>query len=118
MTINVINKTRLAIRTRVKIKISLYSKYINRFLEIVENVLMSIDLIISRKRLIYSEYNDIFIFTRVLIVSPALSATSVIIILSSAPVLIRAKYSIILLIITGIVGAAVIEKKRLIVIIE
>ena len=57
-----------------------------------------------------SEYDDIFIFIRVLIASPALSATFIIIILNSAPVLIRAEYSIILLTITGIVGAAVIKK--------
>src|SRR6266536_833007 len=60
--------------------------------------------------MIYSEYNDIFIFTRVFIASPALSVTSTVIILNSAPVLIRAKYSIILLIVTGTVGAAVIKK--------
>ncbi len=66
----------------------------------------------------YSEYNDIFIFTRVLIISPALLVTSIIIILSSAPVLIRVEYSIILLTVTGIVGAAVIKKEHLIVIIK
>ncbi len=65
-----------------------------------------------------SEYDDIFIFTRVFIVSPVLSITSVVIILSSASVLIRVKYSIVLLTVTGIVGVAVIEKGRLIVVIE
>ena len=65
-----------------------------------------------------SEYNDIFIFTRVFIINLALSVTFIVIILSSAPVLIRIKHSIIPLTITGTVGAAIIEKKRLIVIIE
>jgi len=46
--INVINKPRLAMKTRVKIKILLYSKYISRFLEMIENVLISIDLIVCR----------------------------------------------------------------------
>ncbi len=65
-----------------------------------------------------SEYDDIFIFIYILIVNPALSITSIIIILSSAPVLIRAEYSIILLTVTGIVGVAVIKKGYLIVMIE
>ena len=64
------------------------------------------------------EYDDIFIFTRVFIISPVLSAISVIIILSSAPMSTRAKYSIVLLTVTGIVGIAVIEKGRLIIVIE
>jgi len=65
-----------------------------------------------------SEYDDIFIFTRVLIVSPALLVTFKIIILSSAPVSTRAEYSIVLLTVTGTVGAAAIEKRYLIVIIK
>ena len=64
------------------------------------------------------EYDDIFIFTRVLIVNPALLVTFVVIILSSAPVLTRVEYLIILLTVTEIVGAAAIEKRYLIVIIE
>ncbi len=66
----------------------------------------------------YFEYNDIFIFIRVFIVSPALLITFVVIILSSAPVLTRAKYSIILLIITGTIGVTIIKKERLIIVIE
>ena len=65
-----------------------------------------------------SEYDNIFIFTRVFIVSPALSVTFIVIILNSAPVLIRVKYSIVLLTMTEIVGAAIIEKEYLIIIIE
>ena len=65
-----------------------------------------------------SEYNDIFIFTRVLIASPALLVTSIIITLSSAPVSTKAEYSIILLTIIKTVGTAATEKKHLIVIIE
>ncbi len=64
------------------------------------------------------EYDDIFTFTRVFIVSLVLSATSAVIILSSAPVLIRVEYSIVLLTVTGTVGIAVIEKGCLIVVIE
>ena len=43
-----IDKAGLAIRTRVKIKILLYSKHTNRFLEIIENILISIDSIAYR----------------------------------------------------------------------
>ncbi|SRR6266536_3504661 len=57
------------------------------------------------------EYNDIFIFIRVLIVSPALLVTFIIITLNSAPVLIRIEYSIILLTMTEIVGVTIIKKK-------
>ncbi len=46
--INVADKAGLAIRTRVKVKMSLYSEYISRFLGIVENILISVDLIIYR----------------------------------------------------------------------
>src|SRR6266536_370557 len=48
ITIDVTNKAGLAIKTRVKIKISSYSKHISRFLEIIENILISIDLIACR----------------------------------------------------------------------
>jgi len=48
MIINIINRAGLAIRTRIKIKISLYSKYINRFLKMIENILISVNLIIYR----------------------------------------------------------------------
>jgi len=55
-----------------------------------------------------SEYDVIFILIRVFIVSPVLLVTFVVIILSSAPVLIRIEYSIVLLTVTGIIGVAVI----------
>ena len=45
---DVADRAGLAIKTRIKIKISLYSEYINRFLKIVENILISIDLIACR----------------------------------------------------------------------
>ncbi len=48
MIIDVIDKTGLIIKTRVKIKISLYSEYISRFLEIIKNILISINLIVYR----------------------------------------------------------------------
>jgi len=74
--------------------------------------------IIFRKRFVCSEYDDIFIFIYILIVNPALSITSIIIILSSAPVLIRVEYLIILLTITEIIGVAVTEKEYVIIIIK
>ncbi len=46
--VDVADRAGLVIRTRVKIKISLYSEYISRFLGIIENVLISIDLVIYR----------------------------------------------------------------------
>src|SRR6266498_2963436 len=46
--INVADRAGLIIRTRVKIKISLYSEYINRFLGMVENMLISVDSIVCR----------------------------------------------------------------------
>src|SRR6266536_4204840 len=46
--IDVADRAGLAIRTRVKIKISLYSEYISRFLGIVKNILISVDLIVYR----------------------------------------------------------------------
>ncbi len=46
--INVTNKAGLAIRTRIKIKITSYSEYTSRFLGIIENILISIDLISYR----------------------------------------------------------------------
>ncbi len=46
--INVIDRAGLAIRIYVKIKISLYSKYISRFLGMIENILISVDLIVYR----------------------------------------------------------------------
>ncbi len=48
MIVDVTDRVELIIKTRVKIKISLYSEYINRFLEIIENILISIDLIVYR----------------------------------------------------------------------
>ena len=46
--IDVTDKAGLAIRTRVKVKISLYSEYINRFLGMVENVLISAGSVVCR----------------------------------------------------------------------
>ena len=46
--IDVVNRAGLAIKTRVKIKISLYSEYISRFLEIIENILILIDSVVYR----------------------------------------------------------------------
>jgi len=46
--INITNKTGLIMRTRVKIKILLYSEYINRFLKIIKNILISVDLVVYR----------------------------------------------------------------------
>ena len=48
MIVDVTNRAGLAIRTRVKVKISLYSEYISRFLEIIENILISVGLIVYR----------------------------------------------------------------------
>jgi len=45
---DIADKTGLIIKTRVKIKISSYSKHISRFLKIIENVLISVDLIACR----------------------------------------------------------------------
>ncbi len=46
--IDVVDRAGLVMRTRVKIKISLYLKYISRFLEIVENILISVDSVFCR----------------------------------------------------------------------
>ncbi len=46
--INVINRAGLVIRTRIKIKISLYSEYISRFLEMVKNILILVGSIAYR----------------------------------------------------------------------
>ena len=48
ITINITNRAGLTIKTRIKVKMSSYSKYTSRFLEIVENILISIDLIVYR----------------------------------------------------------------------
>ncbi len=48
MIIDIADRAGLVIKTRVKVKISLYSKYVSRFLEMVENMLISIDLIVYR----------------------------------------------------------------------
>src|SRR6266536_666831 len=48
ITINVVDRAGLAIRTRVKIKIASYSEYISRFLEMIENILISVGLIFCR----------------------------------------------------------------------
>ena len=46
--IDVINKAGLIIKTRVKVKISSYSKYISRFLRMIKNILISVGLIAYR----------------------------------------------------------------------
>ena len=48
MTVDVTDRAGLAIRTRVKVKMLLYSEYISRFLEMIENILISIDLVVCR----------------------------------------------------------------------
>jgi len=48
MIIDVTDKAGLAIRTRIKIKISSYSEYISRFLKIIKNVLISVGLVACR----------------------------------------------------------------------
>ncbi len=48
ITIDVIDRAGLVMRTRVKIKISLYSEYINRFLRMIENMLISVGLVVYR----------------------------------------------------------------------
>ena len=48
ITIDVTDRAGLIIRTRVKIKISLYSEYISRFLGMIENILISVDLVAYR----------------------------------------------------------------------
>ncbi len=48
ITINVVDGAGLAIRTRVKIKISSYSEHISRFLGMIENILISAGLIAYR----------------------------------------------------------------------
>jgi len=45
---DVVDRAGLAIRTRIKIKTSLYSKHISRFLGMVENMLISVDSIVYR----------------------------------------------------------------------
>ena len=46
--VNIADKAGLAIKTRVKIKISSYSKYISRFLRMIKNILISVGLIAYR----------------------------------------------------------------------
>ncbi len=48
MIADVADRAGLTIKTRIKIKISLYSEYINRFLKIIKNVLISIGSIFYR----------------------------------------------------------------------
>jgi len=48
MTIDITDRTRLAIKTYIKIKILLYSEHTSRFLEIIKNILISGDLIFYR----------------------------------------------------------------------
>ncbi len=46
--IDVADKAGLIIKTRVKVKMSLYSEYISRFLGMVENMLISVGLVVCR----------------------------------------------------------------------
>ena len=46
--INVADRAGLAIKTRVNVKISSYSEYISCFLKIIENILISVGLIVYR----------------------------------------------------------------------
>ncbi len=48
ITINVANRAGLVMRTCIKIKISLHSEYISRFLGIVENILISVGSVVCR----------------------------------------------------------------------
>src|SRR6266536_1531647 len=48
ITIYMIDKAGLAIRTRVKVKILLYSEHISRFLKMIKNILISIGLVVYR----------------------------------------------------------------------
>jgi len=48
MIVDVTDRAGLIMRTCVKIKMSLYSEYINRFLKMIENMLISVGLIICR----------------------------------------------------------------------
>src|SRR6266511_5944703 len=48
MIVDMADRAGLAIRTRVKVKISSYSEYISRFLGMVENILISVDLVVCR----------------------------------------------------------------------
>ncbi len=46
--IDVVDRAGLAIRTRVKIKISSYSEYISFFLGMIENILISVGSVVCR----------------------------------------------------------------------
>ncbi len=48
MIVDVADRAGLVMRTRVKVKMSLYSEYISRFLGMVENVLISVGLVVCR----------------------------------------------------------------------
>ncbi len=48
MTINVADRAGLAIRTRIKIKMLSYSEHTSRFLEIIENILISVGSVAYR----------------------------------------------------------------------
>ncbi len=48
MIADVVDRARLIMRTRVKVKILLYLKYINRFLGMIENILISVGSIAYR----------------------------------------------------------------------
>ncbi len=48
ITTDVADRTGLTIKTRIKIKISLYLEYTNRFLKIIKNILISVGSIFYR----------------------------------------------------------------------
>jgi len=48
MITDVADRAGLTIRTRVKVKMSLYLEYTSRFLKIIENVLISVGLVFCR----------------------------------------------------------------------
>ncbi len=48
MIVDVADRAGLAIKTRVKVKISSYSEYISCFLGMIENVLISVGLVVYR----------------------------------------------------------------------
>ncbi len=65
ITINVADRAGLAIKTRVKIKISLYSEYISRFLEMIKNILISVGLVAYRVNIFVTRSASQFFILRI-----------------------------------------------------
>ncbi len=65
ITADVADKTGLAIKTRIKIKISLYSEYISRFLGMIENMLILVDLIVYRVNIFVTRSTPQFFILRI-----------------------------------------------------